>query len=360
MAFISEIKFRGGSGASNEYIEVTLAPGDDPADITISVYDDTGALHTTSGISGGEVTLDTLTGTPHPDDPSYTVYQIPVGLRNAQSNTNEGSGIALTDTSTATVEDFYSADNLPPITATEGAASGATSDNILEHTAIQPQESYQFDINGTVTLGPVTENTSVICLTSGGRVLTDRGRRPAGTLRLGDRVWTADRGLQPIRWIGQRRVTAAEMARHPGLRPVRFRKGSLGDGVPSRGLTVSRQHRVMIAAPSGAGTVLVAAHRLIAVPGVGFRRGARDVTYVHLLLDHHAILDCDGTPVESLFLTAYASGLAPGAGAAVPYHSDPARPLVEGPAARALVAQALARGGPLVIWPPAQTVARAA
>lgn len=99
MSFISEINFKGAGISSGEFVEVTLGPGDDPADFAVSAYRNTGALHTNAGISGGQVTLAGLSGTPDPDNGAYTIYVIPVGIRSANSDVDEGSGVALTDIS---------------------------------------------------------------------------------------------------------------------------------------------------------------------------------------------------------------------------------------------------------------------
>ena len=46
---------------------------------------------------------------------------------------DEAAGLALTDISAGgSVIDFYSASDIPPLTATAGAAAGATSDNSLD------------------------------------------------------------------------------------------------------------------------------------------------------------------------------------------------------------------------------------
>lgn len=63
MAFISEVSFLGGAGArGGEFVEITLGPSDDLADFVVSAYRYNGVLHTGAGITGGEVTLSSLTG----------------------------------------------------------------------------------------------------------------------------------------------------------------------------------------------------------------------------------------------------------------------------------------------------------
>ncbi len=137
MAFISEINFSG-SDAATEWAEVALGPDDDPNDFVVSVYRDNGTLHTGAGILFGELNLGDLTFAPtvsvvpDPDDPGWTIYQIPVGIKTAGSDNDEGTGIALTDISAGGgVVDFYSVADAPPLTAISGTAGGATSANLL-------------------------------------------------------------------------------------------------------------------------------------------------------------------------------------------------------------------------------------
>ena len=155
MAFISEINFEG-SDAATEWVEVALGPDDDPNDFVVSVYRDNGTLHTGAGILFGELNLGDLTFAPtvsvvpDPDDPGWTIYQIPVGIKTAGSDNDEGTGIALTDISAGGgVVDFYSGADAPPITATSGSAAGATSDNSLDYRILEAgAQSVQWDYLG--------------------------------------------------------------------------------------------------------------------------------------------------------------------------------------------------------------------
>jgi hypothetical protein len=309
MAFVSEVNFRGtGVASSGEFVEITLGPGDDPADFVVSVYDDDGTLHLSAGITDGEVNLATLVGTPHPDNPDYTIYTISVGLRNATSDANEGSGIALTNVATDTVISFYSADNISAFTATEGAAAGATSEAILEHTDVAQGESYQWDIFGNLTFETINPGDSVLCLAGVTRVQTERGPLRAHDLKLGDMVWTADHGFQPIQWLGKTELSADYLAKNPKQQPITLMKDSLAPGFPQADLTVSRQHRVLISSPvaermTGEFEVLVPAVKLLDVAGIDPSAPGDGVTLVHILFERHELIAAEGALVESLMLT---------------------------------------------------------
>ncbi|MBU3030302.1 Hint domain-containing protein [Paracoccus marinaquae] len=309
MAFISELNFFGGSGAAGgEHVEIVLGPGEDPADFVVSAYTDTGALHTGAGgptNPSGQVNLASLTGVPDPDHPTYTVYVIPLGFRIAASSPTEASGVALTNVDTDTVIAFYSGTRTGPVTATEGAASGATSEDIVGVGAGGGQ-SYQWDINDNLTIGPPTPGEAAVCLTGGCLVRTASGVKAAEELSPGDLVWTLDHSYQPIRWIGRRKLRQDELAADPRQCPILLQPSSFGPGRPERPLMLSPQHRVLVRARAaqrmyGDDEVLIAAKKLTAFLGIQPAEVA-EVTYVHLLFDRHEVIETDGLLVESLLL----------------------------------------------------------
>ncbi|WP_410218874.1 Hint domain-containing protein, partial [Paracoccus sp. (in: a-proteobacteria)] len=154
-------------------------------------------------------------------------------------------------------------------------------------------------------------STSVTCFTSDVLIETSEGPVPAGKLRVGMLVETRDAGLQPIRWIGRRRISAAEQAVSPNLRPVRIRKGALGLGLPGSDLLISQQHRVLVRSSIaqrmfGASEVLVAAKHLCEVDGISIVDPLEEVVYVHMLMDNHQIVYSNGAETESLYVGAEA------------------------------------------------------
>jgi len=148
--------------------------------------------------------------------------------------------------------------------------------------------------------------TTVPCFTRGTRILCADGKdRAIENLGVNDLVMTADRGLQPIRWIGRRKLGEGALTMFPKLRPVRIRKNALGPNVPNRTLRVSRQHRMLLTHPAvkhltGEDSVLVPAAKLTGLPGVGICKSRTEVEYLHLLFDRHEIIFANGAPSESL------------------------------------------------------------
>lgn len=364
MAFISELNFRNDGAA--EFVEIVLGPGDDPADFVVSVYDDAGALHSGAGISGGEVTLSSLGGTPDPDNAAYTVYVIDVSIRNGLSNTTEGSGIALSDTSPGGgVTDFYSAIVLGSITATEGAANGASSTNVLDHTALGPGESAQWDIYGNSMNGPTTSGDAVLCITSETQVRAQTGDVHARNLKVGDLVWILDHGYQPIRRVGSKVLSEDDLERNPKNRPIRICQNALGNNLPAHDLWVSPQHRILgrskiVKRMFGTHEVLVAATKLKEMDGVEQIDAPNGIHYIHFLFDHHEIIEADGALVESLLIADQSARIvdildneyAPGGLRTVAM--VPARTVAEGKRCKSLIKRLLKNNKPFVDASPDQ------
>jgi len=103
-----------------------------------------------------------------------------------------------------------------------------------------------------------------------------------------------------------RHVSVDEMAANPKLRPVRIRPGALGPDLPKRSLLVSQQHRIVVssrivARMFGSNEVLVAAKKLLALPGIDLADDVAQVDYHHLLLDRHEIIFAEGIATESFY-----------------------------------------------------------
>ncbi|MCB2136216.1 MAG: Hint domain-containing protein [Rhodobacteraceae bacterium] len=133
------------------------------------------------------------------------------------------------------------------------------------------------------------------CFTRGTLIATPEGERPIETLRAGDRVITLDHGIQPIRWVGMRRVAAIGL-----LAPVVIPAGALGN---HREMKVSPRHRMLLSGWQaellfGAPEVLVAAKHLVGKAGIRSVSGG-EVDYVHILFDRHEVIIADGAPSES-------------------------------------------------------------
>lgn len=148
------------------------------------------------------------------------------------------------------------------------------------------------------TYDTVEETYGYVCFTAGTRIRTPSGLRAVEKLRPGDLVLTRDNGVRPILWIGRKSVEG-----WGSTAPVRFEAEAFGNAAP---ITLSQQHRLLVSGPPalllfGEEEVLVPAKALI--NGVSIRmRPCQQVTYFHILLENHEVLDAEGMAAESLFL----------------------------------------------------------
>jgi hypothetical protein len=134
------------------------------------------------------------------------------------------------------------------------------------------------------------------CFVTGTSILTANGPRPVENIVPGDLVQT-DTGLRPVIWAGSRHLTAQDLAANPAQRPIHFAPGAIGN---TSALRLSPQHAVLL---HGRAPVLARAKHLeqSGLPGVRIAAGVRQVTYHHLLLDRHSILQAAGARVESMY-----------------------------------------------------------
>lgn len=150
-----------------------------------------------------------------------------------------------------------------------------------------------------------TENTGVPCFVRGTMIETADGELAIESLQVGDLVQTRDNGLQPIRWIGSRKLCAAELEAAPNLRPIRIAAGALGGGLPVEDLLVSPQHRILVCSNIalkmfGTFEVLAAAKQFLLLDGFDIVEDLNEVEYFHMLFGRHEIVTSNGAETESL------------------------------------------------------------
>lgn len=137
------------------------------------------------------------------------------------------------------------------------------------------------------------------------------GLRRAENVRPGDLVVTQGRGLQPVRLVWRRHITAEEMRADPGAAPVRLEPRALGPMWPTRPLLLAPAHRVWVPpfmlADGAAGGGLVEARTLAGgSDAVWLDRDAEGVTFYNFVFDRHEVVPASGLPVESFHVSARA------------------------------------------------------
>lgn len=142
-------------------------------------------------------------------------------------------------------------------------------------------------------------------LCPGANIRTPCGPRHVEFFRKGDLVVTRDNGLQPIKMIWTRTVTAAEMAADPSLAPVVLKPRAIGPMMPQRDLAVGGAHRLLIPGwrledEEDSVNCLVPARDLSGLNDATYiDRAPEQVTYYNLVFDAPQVFTANGLPVES-------------------------------------------------------------
>lgn len=155
-------------------------------------------------------------------------------------------------------------------------------------------------------LGRITYRNieNIICFTPGTAIATPSGQVAAEKLRVGDKVFTRDNGIQEIAWIGGRKVSRQELVATPKFNPVMVRKGSLGAGVPERDLVLSPNHRLLMTGQNAElhfneTEVLAAAKHLTHIDGIDIVEAVNGVEYIHIMFAQHEVILSNGSWTES-------------------------------------------------------------
>ncbi|WP_323005085.1 choice-of-anchor L domain-containing protein [Pseudorhodobacter sp.] len=169
----------------------------------------------------------------------------------------------------------------------------------LESGSSAASNTFSYEVSdglGTTDTAFVTVVTLPPCFTRDTRIQTDRGEIAVQDLMAGDRVWTLDSGLQPVRWVG-----ASTALGHGAFAPVIIDANSFG--VHDR-LVVSQQHRILFRGARaellcGEAEVLIRAQHLVNGRNVRLDQSGEEVEYFHILCDRHEIVMSNGLETES-------------------------------------------------------------
>ncbi|MEM1007320.1 MAG: Hint domain-containing protein, partial [Pseudomonadota bacterium] len=129
---------------------------------------------------------------------------------------NRFGAVSLDDN--GTVLRFVSFDD--EVTATQGAASGQTSDQVGTNGTDDTASLSSTD--GVTFVPDPNPSPGAPCFAAGTRIMTDQGERAVESLQPGDLVLSHDGALVPLRMALSRRLHRTDLFKYPKLRPVRM------------------------------------------------------------------------------------------------------------------------------------------
>lgn len=156
-----------------------------------------------------------------------------------------------------------------------------------------------------ITKAEKVGKTGVAGLCAGANLRTPCGPRRVEFLRVGDLVVTRDNGLQPVRMVWTRTVTATEIAADPSLAPIVLRTRAIGPMMPQRDISVAPAHRLLIPGwrledEADNEACLVPARDISDLnDSIFVDRAPDEVIYYNVVFDEHQVLCANGLPVES-------------------------------------------------------------
>jgi hypothetical protein len=215
---------------------------------------------------------------------------------------NLHAGTALTVASNIFINDKAAG---PTLWNTTGGTVANFTDNAIYGFNNIPLVNGASNQSGTVVLGarPALDQSSPVvipdpvCYLRGTHILTLSGETFVEDLKIGDHLVTRFNGIQPIKWIGRRRI---DLLAHPHpevVAPVRIQRSAVADDVPHRDLLVSPDHAVFVDGK------LICARQLVNGTTIRQEQVRTSVEYFHIELDAHAILLAEGLPAESYLNT---------------------------------------------------------
>ncbi|WP_438955457.1 Hint domain-containing protein [Cognatiyoonia sp.] len=102
-------------------------------------------------------------------------------------------------------------------------------------------------------------------------------------------------------------MNAADLERNKRLRPMVIARHALHANTPNQAIRLSPQHRIALQSTEcemlfGEMNVLVPAKSLLNNSTIHTDQACQSVTYYHLLIEQHELVNCSGLLTECLFL----------------------------------------------------------
>lgn len=192
-------------------------------------------------------------------------------------------------------------------TTTIRARSVISTPRTVKYSYITPAVARTATFDNVPTSSTVTYNTyyygaapivpAVPCFVSGTNILTPTGYVKIENLKVGSdiSVWLNNKYItKPIEWIGKFRQETIGINKFY-TSPVRIKRAAISDNVPQTDLLVSPIHSLLF------DTTLIQAIQLVNNQTIYQDTTFNDVTYYHIKLGAHHIINADGVLTESYF-----------------------------------------------------------
>lgn len=140
-----------------------------------------------------------------------------------------------------------------------------------------------------------TQDPFIVCFAAGTLIGVPGGEKRVEDLRIGDLIKTAGNATVAVKWIGRRKMmklfTPADR-----LRPVRVRRGALGNGLPHTDLLLTADHALILDGLAINASALVNGSSITFEPLDSL---PDQFTYYHVETEGHEVILANGAPAET-------------------------------------------------------------
>lgn len=154
--------------------------------------------------------------------------------------------------------------------------------------------------NTSYTVGSfVTINTTdpyTYCFLEGTKIETPSGEQAVQSLKIGDKVLSADGRELTVRWMGHEKIIN-RIGASVHKAPVKISAGAFGNGLPHSDLYVSNAHAFLLDDHLVVASALINGDTITSVP---FSDMPAEFTYWHIETDEHQLVVANGVAAETL------------------------------------------------------------
>ena len=141
-----------------------------------------------------------------------------------------------------------------------------------------------------------TTDPYTYCFLEDTQIKTPAGERNVQSLKIGDKVLSADGRELTVRWMGHEKVIN-RIGASVHKSPVKINAGAFGNGLPHSELFVSNAHAFLLDGHLVVASALINGDTITSVP---FSDMPAEFTYWHIETDEHELVVANGVAAETL------------------------------------------------------------